>query len=45
MENSINSKVLEVGLKKVLIFGLTLILFFIIGMTLYNLRTLITSLI
>lgn len=45
MENSINSKVLEVGLKKALIFGLTLILFFIIGMALYNLRALIINLI
>ncbi len=43
MENSRNVKILEQGLKKVLIFSLMLILFFIIGMSLFSLRQFITS--
>jgi len=45
IKNSNNSEILEQGLRNFLIFGLMLILFFIIGMFLYNLRELIISII
>jgi len=45
MENSKNSEILEQGLKKVLIFGIMLILFFIIGISLFNLRQLIINIV